>query len=129
LLVATLCALSLAAPALALAQGSAISDATQPVAPSAQPSGQPGAHHHHGMAAMLRNLNLSQQQQDQIKTLITSYKQAHPQGSQPDQAAREQLKEQILAVLTPDQRAKLEAEKAAWKKQHGTVTPSASPSP
>ena len=64
---------------------------------------------------MLRNLNLSQQQQAQIKTLITSYKQAHPQGSQPDSAARAQLKQQILAVLTPDQRAKLEAEKQAWK--------------
>jgi Spy/CpxP family protein refolding chaperone len=129
LLVATLCALSLAAPALALAQSAAISDATQPVAPSAQPSGQPGSHHHHGMSAMLRNLNLSQQQQDQIKTLITSYKQAHPEGSQPDPAARKQLKDQILAVLTPDQRAKLEAEKQTWRKQHPAVTPSASPSP
>ena len=125
LLVAALCALSLAAPAIVLAQG-VISDATQTGAPSSQASGSPG-HRHHGMMSMLKTLDLSQQQQNQIKTLVTNYKQAHPKGSQPDDAARKQLRNQVLAVLTPAQRTKLEQEKAAWHKQHPSPAPSASP--
>ncbi len=76
---------------------------------------------------MLKTLDLSQQQQNQIKTLVTNYKQAHPKGSQPDDAARKQLRDQVLAVLTPAQRTKLEQEKAAWHKQHPSPAPSASP--
>jgi Spy/CpxP family protein refolding chaperone len=126
LLVATLCALSLAAPALALAQG-VISDASQPGTPGSQATGSPYGHRHHGMMSMLKSLNLTQQQQGQIKTLIGNYKQAHPKGSQPDATARKQLHDQVLAVLTPAQRTKLEQEKAAWHKQHPSPAPSASP--
>lgn len=76
---------------------------------------------------MLRTLDLSQQQQAQIKTLFTTYRQAHPKGSQSDPAARQQLRDQILAVLTPAQRTKLEQEKQAWQKKHPSPAPSASP--
>jgi Spy/CpxP family protein refolding chaperone len=127
LLIAALCALSLGAPALALAQGGMISDATQTGPPSGQATSGPYKHHHHGMSAMLRSLDLSQQQQAQIKTLFSTYRQAHPEGSQPDPAARQQLRAQILAVLTPAQRAKLEQEKQAWHKQHPSPAPSSSP--
>ena len=126
-LIAALCALSLTVPALALAQG-VISDAGQPGTSSIQPSGSPSGHrHHHGMMSMLKSLNLTQQQQTQIKTLIGNYKHAHPKGSQPDATARKQLHDQVLAVLTPAQRTKLEQEKAAWHKQHPSPAPSASP--
>jgi Spy/CpxP family protein refolding chaperone len=127
LLIAALCALSLGAPAFALAQGAAISDSTQPATPSGQPTSGPYRHHHHGMFSMLHTLDLSQQQQDQIKTLFNTYRQAHPEGSQPDPAARKQLRDQILAVLTPAQRTKLEQEKQAWHKQHPSPAPSSSP--
>jgi Spy/CpxP family protein refolding chaperone len=125
LLIAALCALSLGAPAFALAQG-VISDSTQPGAPTGQPTSGPYRHHHHGMMSMLKTLDLSQQQQDQIKTLFNNYKQAHPEGSQPDSAARQQLRDQILAVLTPAQRTKLEQEKQAWQKQHPSPAPTGS---
>jgi Spy/CpxP family protein refolding chaperone len=126
-LVAALCALSLGAPALVLAQGATISDSTQSGTPTGQPTEGPNEHHHHGMFSMLKTLDLSQQQQDQIKTLIDKYKQTHPEGSQPDPAARKQLHAQILALLTPAQRTKLEQEKQAWEKQHPDPEPSSSP--
>ena len=78
---------------------------------------------------MAKQLDLTQQQQAQIKTLIDNYKQAHPEGSQQDPAARKQLHEQIDAVLTPAQRTKLEQLKAQWRSKHGEQSPSASPSP
>jgi Spy/CpxP family protein refolding chaperone len=116
--------MALAAPAIALAQNGAISDSTQPGATSNQ-TNQPNGQHHHGMYRLLQTLDLSQQQQDQIKALMTSYKQAHPEGSAPDPAARKQLHDQVLSILTPAQRTKLEQEKAAWQKQHqGTPSPS-----
>jgi Spy/CpxP family protein refolding chaperone len=125
LLIAALCALSLGAPAFALAQ-SAVADSTQPSASASQPAS--GQHkHHHGMFSMLRTLDLSQQQQDQIKTLFNNYKQAHPKGSQTDPAARQQLRDQILAVLTPAQRTKLDQEKQAWRSKHPSPAPSSSP--
>jgi Spy/CpxP family protein refolding chaperone len=127
LLVAALCALSLGAPALALAQSAAISDATQPGAPSSQPTGGQVGHHHSHMFSMLKTLDLTQQQQTQIKTIFSTYRQAHPEGSQPDPTAHQQLREQILAVLTPAQRTKLEQEKQAWEKQHPHPAPSSSP--
>ena len=80
------------------------------------------------MMWMVQTLGLSQQQQGQIKTLMANYKQAHPKGSQPDPAARAQLRNQILAVLTPEQRAKFEQERQNWRKQHPRPAPSASPS-
>lgn len=114
--VAALCALSLAAPTLVLAD--AVSDSnSNPSTTNSQQGATPGSYHHHGMGAMLKTLNLTQQQQEQIKTLISTYRQAHPEGSQPDPAAKEQLHQQILNVLTPEQRTKLEQEKAQWK-QH-----------
>jgi Spy/CpxP family protein refolding chaperone len=92
-----LCAMLLGAPTLALAD------------PSTSTSSQ-SAGHRGGWGSMLKNLDLTTQQQDQIKSLIEAYRQAHPQGSQPDRAERKQLREQILALLTPEQRAQLEQE-------------------
>jgi Spy/CpxP family protein refolding chaperone len=125
--VAALCALSLAAPTLVLADSVSDSNSNPPT--NSQPGATPGSYHHHGMGAMLKSLNLTPQQQDQIKTLISNYKQAHPEGSQPDPAAKQQLHQQILNVLTPEQRTKLEQEKAQWKQHHVEQGPAASPVP
>jgi Spy/CpxP family protein refolding chaperone len=120
-IIAATCAVALGAPALALAQSGTIADTNQPAPGASQPA---EGHHRGGMMHMLQTLNLSQQQQDQIKTLMTSYKQAHPEGSPKDPTARKQLQDQIMAVLTPDQRTKLEQEKAAWRSQHPAPSPS-----
>ncbi|MBV8222431.1 MAG: hypothetical protein JO293_03655 [Candidatus Eremiobacteraeota bacterium] len=121
LLVAALCALAVGAPALSLADS--ISDAT----PGTTPASSAAPHHHRGWTAMIQQLDLSQQQQAQIKTLITNYKQAHPKGSQPDPAARKQLHEQILAILTPAQRTKYQQLKQQWHKEREGQNPSPSP--
>ena len=127
MLMAALCAATLALPAFALADG-AISDSNQPAGPGSQATSGPYHHRHHGMMSMMRDLGLTQAQQDQIKTLVATYKQAHPEGSQPDPAAREQLRSQIMAVLTPAQRAKLEQERQNWRKNHAGPSPSPSSS-
>ncbi|HZV78663.1 MAG TPA: hypothetical protein VFF60_03510 [Candidatus Binatus sp.] len=127
-LVAALCALSLAAPALVLADSASGSN-SNPSTTNSQPGATPGSYRHHGMGAMLKSLNLTPQQQEQIKTLINNYKQAHPEGSQPDPAAKQQLHQQILNVLTPEQRTKLEQEKAQWKQHHVEQGSESSPAP
>jgi Spy/CpxP family protein refolding chaperone len=105
-------------------------DTTSDVTPGVTPASPTATHHHHrGWAAMAQQLDLSQQQQQQIKTLSANYKQAHPKGSQPDLAARKQLHEQILAVLTPDQRTKLQQLKQQWHTKRVQQNPSPSPSP
>jgi len=114
-----LCALLLGAPALGQ---------TNP-GPS---TSAPNAQHRGGMMSMLRKLDLSTQQQDQIKALIQAFEQAHAQGTKPDPAELQQLHEQILAVLTPAQRTQLEQEEQQWRADHPDdghgPTPSPSPS-
>jgi len=60
------------------------------------------------MHGAFKSLNLSQAQRDRIHALVLAYRQAHPRGSDFDPQARRQLREEIMAVLTPQQRAKLE---------------------
>jgi Spy/CpxP family protein refolding chaperone len=105
-ILSSLCAMLLAAPTLALAH-------------TWQGTPTQGGEHRGDWASMFKNLDLTPQQEDQIKSLIEAYREAHPQGSQPDQAAREQLREEILAVLTPEQRAQLEQEMQQWRDEHG----------
>jgi Spy/CpxP family protein refolding chaperone len=58
---------------------------------------------HHGW----RSLNLSEHQRAQIRQLVAQYRAAHPRGSAFDPQARAQLRKEILAILTPQQRAVL----------------------
>jgi Spy/CpxP family protein refolding chaperone len=58
----------------------------------------------HG-AGWMSGLNLSEQQRTQIKQAMQQFRQAHPQGSNVDPAAREQLHDKVLAILTPQQQA------------------------
>jgi Spy/CpxP family protein refolding chaperone len=127
-----LCVAALALPAMTLANNGVISDSTQPGAANNPSTSEQAEHHghHHGMFGMLQTLGLSQAQQTQIKTLMTNYKTAHPEGSPKDPAARKQLRDQILAVLTPAQKTKLDAQIKAWRSQHPERSESSeSPSP
>jgi Spy/CpxP family protein refolding chaperone len=66
-----------------------------------------GEHHR----SLLAGLNLTPAQKAQIKQIRQQYRAAHPCGSPPDRAARAQMRQQILNVLTPAQRAQLQAER------------------
>jgi Spy/CpxP family protein refolding chaperone len=92
----------------------------------------PPAHSQHGDRMMRRfsDLNLSDQQKSQIKTLMQSYRQSHPKGSAPDPDGRKQLRSQIDAVLTPDQRVQLQNDEAKFRAQHqGSAMNNAPPAP
>jgi len=117
-LLAGLMAAALSIPALA--------QVDQPPAPPAQ------SHHGDRMMRRFSNLNLSDQQKSQIRTLLENYRQTHPKGSTPDPDARKQLRGQILSVLTPDQRMQLEAQarqRRAERAQEGNPAPNPVASP
>jgi Spy/CpxP family protein refolding chaperone len=107
--VALIGALSCSVSLVACASGGAQS-ANQGAVPAVA---QPGTMHSWGSRAhfeferMMSGLNLSDRQRAQIHQLVQQYRQAHPRGSVPDLKARRELHQQILAVLTPQQQAKL----------------------
>ncbi|MEO6912593.1 MAG: hypothetical protein ABI182_01055 [Candidatus Baltobacteraceae bacterium] len=92
----------------ALAAPLAASADTTPAA--AAPTAAVHRHHHHGNAFMrsLHGVNLSTAQQAQIKSLMQSYRQAHPKGSPRDPVARKQLRQNVVNQLTPTQRTQFE---------------------
>ena len=105
-----------------------------------QPSPAPltpmqGQRHRGGFGFMreMHSLNLSAQQQAQIKQLMAQYRQAHPRGSTPDLQARKDLRTKVMAVLTPAQQAQLKADQAKRKAEFGGERhrnrPEPSPSP
>jgi Spy/CpxP family protein refolding chaperone len=49
------------------------------------------------------NLNLSNDQQQRVQSIINQYSQAHPQGSPRDPGANRDLRHQLMGVLSPDQ--------------------------
>lgn len=121
--------------ALAVAIGLPIVGCAQQAPAQSSPGASQNAYgHHHGGMRWLQGVNLSDQQKQQIQTLVQQYRQAHPQGSQPDPQARKQLRDQIMNVLTPDQRAQVQAnmQKAREQRQEengeGSPAPAVSPS-
>lgn len=81
-------------------------------APANEPVGHFAAHH--GMGMMLQGLNLTQQQQDQIHTIVVQFRQAHPTGSRFDPQSFRDLRDRMIAVLTPDQLARLQQNMLQW---------------
>ena len=63
--------------------------------------------HHGGGHNPLAGLNLSPAQKAQIKSIHESFRAAHPCGSPATPAQRQQMRQQVLNVLTPQQRAQL----------------------
>lgn len=90
-------------------------------APAPYPSAAPanGARHHHrhnGMRAALRNLNLSAAQQTQIRQAFQQTREANRNADPATRKAnRAKLRAQIEAILTPAQRAQLQATLKARK--------------
>lgn len=73
---------------------------------------------HRGFMRMFRDLNLSDQQKTQIQSIVQQYRQAHPRGSQPDPQARKQMRDQIMNVLTPQQRTQLQQKMQQMHERH-----------
>ncbi len=128
LLVPAALATALAVPAIGFAQ-------TQPSAAQLQQPVQ-GQRHRGGFGFMreMRSLNLSTQQQSQIKQLMQQYRQAHPRGSAQDPQARKDLRTKIMAVLTPAQQVQLKSKRQQREAQSGRGrnrdrSPRPSPSP
>lgn len=120
--------------ALAVAIGLPIVGCAQQAPAQSQPGASQGAYgHHHGGMRWMQGLNLSDQQKQQIQTLMQQYRQAHPRGSQPDPQARQQLQQQIMNVLTPAQRTQAQANMEKMKQErqereeNGTPAPTPSP--
>jgi Spy/CpxP family protein refolding chaperone len=64
-------------------------------------------HRHFAFGWMGRELNLSDEQRAKMRQLMQQYRQEHPRGSAFDPQARQQLHQQMLAILTPQQRTQL----------------------
>ena len=60
------------------------------------------------MMARFAQLNLSDDQKSRIQGLISQFQASHPAGSPPDRQAMQQLRDQINAVLTPQQQQQLQ---------------------
>ena len=54
-------------------------------------------------ARKMRNLNLSNDQQQRIQSLIHQYSQSHPEGSPRGHGAMRELRQQLMGTLTSDQ--------------------------
>jgi Spy/CpxP family protein refolding chaperone len=83
----------------------------------------------HRWMKRLGSLNLSNQQQQQIQSMIDQYSQAHPAGSPRDRQATRALRRQILGVLTSDQqnefRQQMQARRAAIQQRRQQMQQSA----
>ena len=101
------------------------------IAQSQQPPPPPGqSQHGDWMMHRFSDLNLTDAQKSQIHALMQNYRQAHPRGSAPDPDARKQLRDQINALLTPDQQAQLKADEAKMRaERHRNDTNNPPPAP
>lgn len=119
-LVAAALAVASSFPAVAFAQ-----TAPAPAAPLSSPA--PGMHRHHhghrgGYMRVLQTLGLSAAQKQQIQTAMQQSRQSN-QNADPAtrKANRAQLRSRIDAILTPDQRTRLQAALAQQRAQRRTM--------
>ena len=84
---------------------------TAPAPPAPPAAGAPAAGHHRGFARLLRDLNLTPDQQAKIDAIQAKYRAQNQNTTDRSQwrANRQAQRQEIFAVLTPDQRAKLDA--------------------
>jgi Spy/CpxP family protein refolding chaperone len=125
-------ALSLAAfTAGDLAYGRVAPAAAQ-AAPGGSQGGQGGQNSGRGrqqFAKMLQSLNLSDNQKNQIRTIMANARAKNKSLTDP-QAKRDTMRgafKSIEAVLTPAQQSKLQAERADYIKAHGGPTGGGNP--
>lgn len=67
---------------------------------------------------LLNGVNLSNQQHEQIQSLLDQYAQAHPAGSQRVHGAARQLHEQIFGILNQQQQAQVQQNMQQMRAQH-----------
>jgi Spy/CpxP family protein refolding chaperone len=118
-------ATALAVPAIGFAQ-------VQPAPGQAQQ--ETGSQRHGGGFRFLKDLNLTQQQQAQIDQIRQQYRQAHPKGSARDPQAMKDMRDKMMAVLTPAQQAQLKTDMQKRRAEYGGRNgqnrfPQPSPSP
>src|SRR5579871_4473412 len=79
----------------------------------------------HRWQRRLSRLNLSNDQQQRIQSMIDQYSQAHPEGSAIDSNARRELRRQIMGVLSSDQqnqfRQEMRSHRAAMQQREGQM--------
>jgi Spy/CpxP family protein refolding chaperone len=125
-----LAALSLglvAAPAVAMAQSAAPTDAAPPAAATS------GSHHHH-RHVLLRGIKLTSDQKTQLKAIRAKYKtQIHQARQSNDRDTVRQLRTQMVgearAVLTPDQQKQFDSNLAAVHARRKAAGTTPTPSP
>jgi Spy/CpxP family protein refolding chaperone len=81
------------------------------------------AHRHHGFRRLMKGVNLTSDQKGQMKAIVAKYKPQFKEARQAnDKATMKQLRQQMMTdargVLTPDQQATFDANRAALKAQY-----------
>jgi Spy/CpxP family protein refolding chaperone len=71
---------------------------------------------------VLRGINLSDQQRIQIRQIVEQYRQGHPESAA-DPQAHKQMRNQIMNVLTPQQRSQVEQQLQQQRRNRATSTP------
>ena len=89
-----------------------------PAMQSAPSSGAATAPMHHHEGGMWKNLNLTDDQKAQMKALHDKFKADHPTPGSATKADRKALREQMEAILTPEQLAKMKQMRASHKMSH-----------
>ena len=122
--------LTIAAAALFATAGAAFAQ-VQPAPPAAGAPALSGARHHGGMKHLFASLNLSADQQSRIDAIFAKYRQQNQNVTDPAQrkANRTAQRGEIMAVLTPDQQAKLKSELGAMRKKHDAENREGAPAP
>lgn len=98
-----------------------IAASAQVVAPppaAAQGQRSPGERTFNRWMKRLSPIGLSAQQQQQVQNILGQYAQQHPLGSPRDPQASHALRDQIFAVLTPDQQGRLQQELRQLRAEH-----------
>lgn len=111
-------ALAALAAALSLPVAVSAQQAPAPVMQQAPGGTQSTPKIYRRWSRLLNGVNLSNQQHDQIQSLLDQYAQAHPAGSQRVRGAARQLREQIFGILTPQQQSQVQQTMQQMRAQH-----------
>jgi hypothetical protein len=106
------------AVALAMPLGAYAQQGAPPAAPAYGRTTTPSeAHLQRRWARRFGNLNLSNDQQQRIQSLIHQYSQTHPEGSPRDPGANRDLRRQIMGQLNSDQQNQFRQQMRARRAQ------------
>jgi Spy/CpxP family protein refolding chaperone len=119
--------IAVGAAAIIIGAGVAVAQQAPPPAGPAAVGAPAGEHHRGGgFARLLKSLNLSADQKTKIEAIQAKYRQQNANVTDPEQrhANMKAQRDEIVAVLTPQQKEKLQTEiqqmRARWQNQQGT---------